>query len=125
MAEYSLHNQSVVGSTPTDLQLTFFCGCFNLTCKDRCRIKYFRQATISDMENGKVDASATDLIYLSMVLEKSILFFFPTWVLENIFSEELPIEFQKLLLHARKLKDDDLIKINIQVKALADQFSEG
>jgi transcriptional regulator with XRE-family HTH domain len=82
-----------------------------------------RQAKISDLENGKVEARATDLIYLSMVLENPILNFFPTWSLENIFSEDLPIELQNLLLHARKLADEDIKKINVQVIALAEPSS--
>jgi len=34
----------------------------------------------------------------------------PRWATENIFSEDLPIELQKLLLHARKLDDEDIKK---------------
>lgn len=77
-----------------------------------------RQATISDWENGKVELTASDLVHLSRVCEKPILFFFPEWTIQKVFSEEIPPDLQNLLLQARKLPKSELQKIIVQVKAL-------
>jgi transcriptional regulator with XRE-family HTH domain len=78
-----------------------------------------RQAFISDLENGKAEASARDLIYLSQALEKPILYFFPDWTIQKAFTEHLPPELEILLINARKLPKNDIHKLIIQVKALA------
>jgi transcriptional regulator with XRE-family HTH domain len=83
-----------------------------------------RQAKISDIENGKIELSASDLLHLSKYLEKPILFFFPAWAVEKINSEGIPSELQVLILNARKLSKEDIHRINIQVKALANSPSK-
>jgi len=77
-----------------------------------------RQAKISDLENGKVEASVSDLLHLSMGLEKPILYFFPDWTIEKVSTENLSSELEILIINAKKLPKDDLRKITIQVKAL-------
>lgn len=81
---------------------------------------YFRQAAISQLEQGKRDITAAELIYLSMALGKPIIYFFPNYPDINIGSSDLSIQEMELLEQARKLSHDDLRKLIAQAKALAD-----
>lgn len=83
-----------------------------------------RQATISDMENGKVEVSASELLHLSQALEKPILYFFPDWTIQKISVDNMPSTLQNLVLHAQKLAPEDLQKIVIQIKALVNFVRE-
>jgi transcriptional regulator with XRE-family HTH domain len=79
-----------------------------------------RQATVSDWENGKVEVSSNDLIYLSHALGKPITYFFPEWSLNKLNFETMSLDIQNLLLYAQKLSKEDLRKLLVQVKALAE-----
>ena len=81
---------------------------------------YMRQATVSDIENGKREASTSDLVYISAALQKPIGYFYPRHSKFIDDGNRLNDLEQELLIHARKLSDDDLRKIIAQVKALAD-----
>lgn len=81
---------------------------------------YMRQATVSDFENGKREAASSEVVYLSFALEKPISYFYPIFSKYNDEAGRLTELEQELLIHARKLTDDDLRKIIAQVKALAD-----
>jgi transcriptional regulator with XRE-family HTH domain len=81
---------------------------------------YMRQATVSDIENGKREATTSEVVYLSGALEKPIGFFYPIFSKYNDDSGKLTDLEQELLLQARKLSDEDLRKIVAQVKALAE-----
>jgi transcriptional regulator with XRE-family HTH domain len=76
------------------------------------------QTTISYKETGKVDVSASDLIYFSQALEKPILYFFPDWAIQKELADNLPPELQILLLQARKLPKKEIKKLTAQVEAL-------
>lgn len=81
---------------------------------------YLRQATISDIENGKREATASELVSMSAALEKPVGYFFP-WYSKFLDDDgKLDVLEQELLIHARKLSDDDLRKIIAQVRALAE-----
>jgi transcriptional regulator with XRE-family HTH domain len=69
---------------------------------------HFRQAAISQIEAGKREVTATDLLYLSYSLNKPIIYFFPQWLkLEKSEEGDLtPLE-KELLLVSRKLDSDD------------------
>jgi transcriptional regulator with XRE-family HTH domain len=80
---------------------------------------YRRQASLSDMENGKMQPDAETLLYLSLQLDKPVSYFYPDDLSEFIEPKELnPLE-QELLIQARKLGDDDLKRLIAQTKALA------
>jgi transcriptional regulator with XRE-family HTH domain len=81
---------------------------------------YRRQATISDIENGKREATASEVVYLSFALGKPIGYFFPIFSKFNDDASKLTEQEQELLLHTRKLTNDDLRKIIAQVKALTE-----
>jgi transcriptional regulator with XRE-family HTH domain len=82
---------------------------------------YFRQAAISQIETGKREISATDLLYLSYTLNKPIIYFFPKKLLHQKDDEQsiTPLE-QELLMQVRQLDDDDLRRLIAQAQALVD-----
>jgi transcriptional regulator with XRE-family HTH domain len=79
---------------------------------------HLRQATISDLEKGKREASSSDLLYLSMALKKPVVYFFPKSLANIIDNNTLsPVE-QELIMSARYLSDIDQNKIIAQIKAI-------
>ena len=80
-----------------------------------------RQATLSDIENGKVEVSSGTLALLSAMLEKPITYFFPPFLYRELKPEELtPLE-QQLLSLFRQIWDEHLQKVAVnQVKILAE-----
>lgn len=91
-----------------------------LTQKELAEKAYIPQSTISKMENGKVEPSASELIYLSNALDKPILYFFPKQIIRNF---ELEVDtnnklIEDLLFLSSKLEDEELRRIIAQVKAV-------
>lgn len=89
---------------------------------------YFRQAAISQIEAGKRDVSALEVVNLSYALNKPITYFFPFHLFDIKFEDEegnkLSILEQELLMQAQRLSIEDLQKLIAQARALAD-YSEG
>jgi transcriptional regulator with XRE-family HTH domain len=82
---------------------------------DRAR---FSQTAISQIEQGKRDVSAAEIIYLSSALNRPILYFYqPYSIRDNSNIELSPLESELLNL-AKKLSVEDLRKIVVQTKAL-------
>lgn len=79
---------------------------------------YLSQTAISQIEQGKRDVSAAEILYFSAVLDKPILYFFQPFVEINSRDIELsPLEIE-LMNQAKKLSIEDLIKLVAQTKAL-------
>lgn len=78
-----------------------------------------RQATISDIENGKKWARAVDLIYFSAALDKPILYFIPEKYRRTANSHPENPMLAEILLVARKLDANDLSRLIVQARALA------
>lgn len=83
-----------------------------------------RQATISDIENGKSEPTASTLLYLSYALQKPIGYLIPYGIVELDFNDLEPSE-QELIFHVRRLMHetgnfDEITRIITQVRALAD-----
>jgi transcriptional regulator with XRE-family HTH domain len=79
---------------------------------------YTRQATISDIENGKRWVNTGELVALSAILDKPILYFVPEKY-RRIFRQNITDpEIQELVLVAKKLSQDDLSRLIIQARAL-------
>lgn len=77
-----------------------------------------RQATISDIENGKMEASALTLVLLAHTLKKPLAYFYPKgFDIESQYEKQEPEELELLML-ARKLEAEDLQKVIAQVRAL-------
>jgi transcriptional regulator with XRE-family HTH domain len=81
---------------------------------------YVSQAAISDMENGKREVSTTELLAISNILNKPIIYFFPSNYVNEVQLDKLSSLYQELLIQAKRLSDDDLKKLIAQTRALAD-----
>ncbi|MCH7610510.1 MAG: helix-turn-helix domain-containing protein [Chloroflexi bacterium] len=77
-----------------------------------------RQASVSHMENGKMEISAGTLARMASALEKPISYFFPTWLTKILQPEELAPDEQELLSLAQKLSTEDLQRFIIQIRAI-------
>ena len=91
-----------------------------LSQADLARKAYFRQSSISKIESGLRAVSSEEILYLSYILDKPILYFYPEGFQEKINIENLTILEQELLTQARRLHLDDLRKLIAQARALAD-----
>jgi transcriptional regulator with XRE-family HTH domain len=82
---------------------------------------YRRQGTISDWENGKTEVGTGALILLAAVLDKPITYFFQKPILINLVNEKQTALEEELLLHFRRIWDDELQKVAInQIKILGE-----
>ena len=82
---------------------------------------YFRQAAISQIETGKRDVTASEIVYLSYALNKPITYFYPLHLFNiNTEDDELSLLEQELLMQAKRLDAADLKRLLAQAKALAD-----
>ena len=81
---------------------------------------YRRQAAISDIENGRMEVNVTTLMLLSFILQKPLTYFFPEGWISDVPPEKLSLREQELLIQARRLMDEDIRKLIVQARALAD-----
>ena len=86
--------------------------------RDLAQKLYTRQATISDIENGKRYVHSGHLIALSAILDKPILFFIPQKYRRIFKLDFTDPELTELLQVAKKLDKDDLERLIIQARAL-------
>ena len=93
--------------------------------EELARIIYKRRATLSDIENGKVEVEAGTLSLLSYYLKKPLSYFYPAYMLVKLDKEEFsPLEHE-LLLHFEQLLGDEQKKLAIQlVKAIEESDAE-
>jgi transcriptional regulator with XRE-family HTH domain len=74
-----------------------------------------RQATLSDIETGKVEVSTVTLTGLSVVLNKPLSYFFPWFVYRQLKPEKFtPLE-EELLTLFRQIYGDQLQKLAIDL----------
>jgi len=78
-----------------------------------------KQTSISEIELGKTVITASTLLKLAIVLMKPVSYFFPQWIHSIVQPEKISALQAELLSFAKKLNDDDLKRIIIQVRALA------
>ena len=64
---------------------------------------YRRQATISDIENGKSEISAGTIMLLAASLDKPVSYFFPRPLLKEIKIEDLDPDEQELIIQFRMI----------------------
>jgi transcriptional regulator with XRE-family HTH domain len=92
----------------------------NLSQSELAEKAYFSQTAISQIEQGKRDISAAEILYFSAALDKPILYFYQNFTKTGISDVDLsPLE-QELLAHAKRLSKEDLSKLIAQTKALVD-----
>jgi transcriptional regulator with XRE-family HTH domain len=80
---------------------------------------YFRQAAISQIETGKRDVTASEIVYLAYALNKPVTYFYPSWTIEKVEDKELSELEKELIIQVRKLTRDDLIRLIAQARAIA------
>jgi transcriptional regulator with XRE-family HTH domain len=81
---------------------------------------YLKQSSISKIEKGAKGFYAEDLIYLSIALNKPILYFFPERFRKLLEGDRDKTLEEELLIHARRLNRSDLRKLIAQARALAE-----
>lgn len=86
--------------------------------RELANLTYSRQATISDIENGKKLVDSAELVALSGVLNKPILFFVPEKYRKIMNLDLKDPELNELLMVAKKLNHEDLRRLIIQARAL-------
>lgn len=91
-----------------------------LSQADLARYINRRQASLSDMENGKMQPDAETLMDLSVVLAKPLTYFFPSPYGDELRTDKIDDVEKELLLLARRLPKEDLKRLIALAKALAD-----
>lgn len=95
-----------------------------LSQTDLAKKTYYRQSTLSKIENGRIELSAGDLLYFAAALNKPVTYFFPKKYIRRLITDDIDDELiDELILLAKKLDDDDLKRIIVQVRALAQSDS--
>lgn len=83
---------------------------------------YKSRVQISDLERGRTQISATELILISVALHKPIMYFYP---FKSLTDNELKEEEQELIHHFRGIKSKAMEKYAIKtVRELADASQE-
>jgi transcriptional regulator with XRE-family HTH domain len=91
-----------------------------LSQRELAPLIYRRQAALSEIENGLMEPDAETLLMLSLILEKPLAYFFPKKYRRVTEISNLTDLESELLVQARRLSEDDLKRINAQVKALCE-----
>ena len=91
----------------------------NLNQTELAEMLHKKQTSISEIERGKIEITASTLLRLAIGLEKPVSYFFPKWIHSRVQPEKISALQAELLSFAKKLNDEDLQKIIIQVRALA------
>ncbi len=82
-----------------------------------------RQATISDIENGKGEVDTSTLALLAHVLNKPFGYFYPWYLYNEIIQESLsPLE-NELIIQFRNIWDDTLRKLAIDQVRVIGEFN--
>jgi len=84
---------------------------------------YLNQAAVSQIEKGKRSVSAEEIVYLSVALNKPIIYFFPVDYLSDdmkFTQDDLSLLDKELLSQARRLTIENLRRLIAQARALAD-----
>jgi transcriptional regulator with XRE-family HTH domain len=83
---------------------------------------YRRQASISDIENGRMEVNSTTLMQLSVTLKKPISYFFPEGWKSDLPPENLSQSEQELLIQVHRLDEEDIKRLIAQARAIADLY---
>jgi transcriptional regulator with XRE-family HTH domain len=83
---------------------------------------YKRRATLSDIENGKVEVDAGTLALLGYYLKKPLSYFYPEYLRNELEAENLPPLSYELLLHFEQIHGEELQKLAIQLVKVFSEF---
>jgi transcriptional regulator with XRE-family HTH domain len=91
--------------------------------KELAELIYKRQATVSDIENGKGEVDTSTLALLAHVLNKPFGYFYPRSLYKEIKQESLsPLE-NELIIQFRHIWDDTLRKVAIDQVRVIGEFN--
>ena len=90
----------------------------NLSQSELAQNIYLNQAAVSQIEKGKRSVSVEEIVYLSVALNKPILYFFSFDFIPQIDQSNLTIQEQELIELTKNLSRDDMKRIIAQVRAL-------
>ncbi len=97
----------------------------NMSQEQLAKAIYKRRASLSEMENGKMEPSASTLLLLSYALNKPVGYFFPrNQGIVEIYEGDLTTEEQELIFQTRRLAsnsdEEELLRLIAQVRVLAE-----
>lgn len=82
---------------------------------------YKRRPSLSEIENGKMYPDVATLLMIALVLQRSIVDFFPAIHRHQLAATELSDEEEQLILQFRRIRGEDQQRLALtQVKAIAD-----
>jgi transcriptional regulator with XRE-family HTH domain len=91
--------------------------------KELAGLIHKRQATVSDIENGKGEVDTSTLALLAHVLNKPFGYFYPWFLYKEIKQESLtPLE-NELIIQFRKIWDDTLRKLVIDQVRIVGEYN--
>ncbi|SRR5258706_11596014 len=76
---------------------------------------YLRRATLSDIENGKVETDASTLSFVSYYLRKPLLYFFPKPIYEELVQKDMDVLSLEMQMQFEQVDTDDLKKLAINI----------
>ncbi len=80
---------------------------------------YLRRATLSDIENGKVEVNSGTLALLGYYLKKPLSYFYPEYLRNELPAENLEPLTYEMILHFEQIYGEELKKLAIQtIKAI-------
>ena len=83
---------------------------------------YLRRATLSDIENGKVETDSSTLGLLSYCLRKPLVYFFPKPIYEELVKKDMDALSLEMQMQFEQIYDDDLKKIAIDIVKVLGKF---
>jgi len=90
--------------------------------KDLSKKIYKRQATLSDIENGKVEVDASTLSLLSYYLRKPIAYFYPKPLYEELVQGDMTPLSLEMQMQFEQIYGDDLQKLAIAIIRVLAKF---
>jgi len=93
-----------------------------LSQTELAKLIHRRQASLSDMENGKVEPDASTLASLSYYLRKPISFFYPPPFYEGLVISDMDALSLEMQMHFEQIYGDDLKKLAIDLVRTLGEF---
>jgi len=81
-----------------------------------------RRATLSDIENGKVEIDASTLSLLSYALRKPLIYFFPKPIYEELVIKDMDALSLEMQMQFEQIYGDDLKKLAIDIVKVMGKF---
>lgn len=86
------------------------------------KLIYLRRATLSDIENGKVEPDASTLSLLSYCLKKPLVYFFPKPLYEELVKKDMSALSLEMQMQFEQIYGDELKKVAIDIIKVMGKF---